>query len=202
MKKASILGRPRDCPAWFPRASTLSKSERACIKSFAASFQKAASMDFYITKYQGKPMESLTPLFMSMTDGIHRLEDQEQQEQLEQEAATRADGAEDAGAAQPAAKRRKTHEDYEKRARRVTIRLASMANRCFWVSSAELVVHILTDGDCLQSHNNLRIFTRQLQWAMQQCKRHLNNEAAEESTVRDHQSVQAVSFHASTRGQC
>ena len=45
-----------------------------------------------------------------------------------------------------------------------------MANRCFWISAAELTVHILTDGDCLQSHNNSTIFTRQLQWAMQQSK--------------------------------
>jgi hypothetical protein len=34
--------------------------------SFSASFQKAAAMDFYITKYQSKPMQSLAPLFMTM----------------------------------------------------------------------------------------------------------------------------------------
>ncbi len=38
-------------------------------------------MGFYITKYQGNPMESLMPLFLAMTNGIHRLEKQEQQEQ-------------------------------------------------------------------------------------------------------------------------
>ena len=69
-----------------------------------------------------------------------------------------------------------------------------MANRCFWVSAAEFVVHILTDGDCLQSHNDMRIFTRQLQWAAQQCKRHLNHEALEEPTDKAHHSVQVVSF--------
>ena len=37
-------------------------------------------MDFYITKYQGKMMESLSPLFQTMTSGIHRLEAQEAQE--------------------------------------------------------------------------------------------------------------------------
>ena len=51
--------------------------------SFAGSFRKAASMDFYITKYQGKPMESLTPLFKSMTEGVIRLERQEAAEQAE-----------------------------------------------------------------------------------------------------------------------
>ena len=38
-------------------------------------------MDFYITRYQGKPMEALTPLFMTTTRGIHRLEKQEEQEE-------------------------------------------------------------------------------------------------------------------------
>ena len=59
----------------------MSDAEWASIAGFGASFQKAAAMDFYITKYQGKPMESLTPLFMAMTDGIHRLEQQEQEEE-------------------------------------------------------------------------------------------------------------------------
>ena len=123
-------------------------------------------MGFYITKYQGKPMESLTPLFLAMTDGIHRLEKQEQQEQEAAAVARQAAEAE-AGVEQSAPKRCRSQEEIQRRARRVTIRLASMANRCFWLSAAEVVVRILTDGDCLQSHNNLHIFTRQLQWAMQ-----------------------------------
>ena len=57
-------------------------NEQGCVSSFAASFEKAAAMDFYITKYQGKPMESLTPLFKSMTAGVHRLERQEAEEEL------------------------------------------------------------------------------------------------------------------------
>ena len=44
-------------------------------------------MDCYITKYQGKPMQSLAPLFMTMLSGIHRLEEQEKQEQHEADAA-------------------------------------------------------------------------------------------------------------------
>jgi hypothetical protein len=172
----------------------LPKTERACIKGFAASFQKAAAMDFYITKYQGKLMEALTPLFLTMTSGIHRLEKQEEQEEAEAEAARKTAPDQD-GAVQHARKQRKTLEDLTRRARRVTIRLASMANRCFWLSAAELVAHILTDGDCLQSHNDMRIFTRRtLQWALQQCKRHLKHEAADESIDKAHPTVQAVSF--------
>ena len=152
-------------------------------------------MDFYITKYQGKPMEALTPLFRAMTDGIHRLSKQEAQEEQEAEAARKeAEAAHPDGAIQPVRKHRKTVEALTRRARRVTIRLASMANRCFWLSPAELVVHILTDGDCLQSHDNTRIFTRQLQWALQQCKRLLNHEAVETAPASSRQPVQAVAF--------
>ena len=43
------------------------------LASFAAAFRKAFAMDFYITKYQGKMMQSLTPLFQTMTEGLHRL---------------------------------------------------------------------------------------------------------------------------------
>ncbi len=86
-----------DCPAWLPAAASLSKKERACIVSFGASFQKAAPMAFYIAKYQGKPMESLTPLFMTMTYGIHRLEQHEQQEQEEADAAREAAQDDDGG---------------------------------------------------------------------------------------------------------
>ena len=36
-------------------------------------------MDYYITKYQGKMMQSMTPLFTAMTQGIRKLEEQEEQ---------------------------------------------------------------------------------------------------------------------------
>ena len=63
-------------------------------------------MDFYITKYQGKPMESLTPLFQPMTDGVHRLERQEEQEEAEAESARKA--AADETGLEPARKKQKT----------------------------------------------------------------------------------------------
>ena len=63
-----------------PPRARLTDSEWASISNFVVSFQKAATMDFYITKYQGKAMESLTPLFMAMVEGIHRLEKREQEE--------------------------------------------------------------------------------------------------------------------------
>jgi hypothetical protein len=181
-------------PTWFPLGSRLSKAEQRCIRGFTDSFRKAAAMDFYITKYQGKPMELLTPLFKAMTDGIHRLENQEAQEK-EAVQGDLEDPADADSVPQPVAKKRKTLEALQRRARRVTIRLASMANRCFWLSACELTVHILTDGDCLQSHNNMRIFTRQLQWAAQECKRFLNNEREDTQAQAEHVKVQAVSFN-------
>ena len=152
-------------------------------------------MDFYITKYQGKMMESLTPLFQTMTSGIHRLEEQERQE--EEELQSRL--AQESDAVIPQRKKQKTREDLARRARRICIRLAAMGNRCYWLSACEVTVHILTGGDCLQSHNNLRLFTRQLQWSMQQCKRKLNNEAGvEEETPRKEQSIGAVTVRMRT----
>ncbi len=100
-------------------------------------------------------------------------------------------------AAQPAPWRCRCEEDLARRARRVIIRLACVASRCFWLSAAEVVVCILTDGDCLQSPHNMRIFNRQLQWAMQHCKRSLDGEAVEEASQRTHQSAQAVSLQTS-----
>ena len=67
-----------------------------------------------------------------------------------------------------------------------------MANRCYWLSTAEIAVHILTGGDALQTHRNARLFTRQLQWVMQECKRALNQEAHLEDTVADRQSLQTA----------
>ena len=148
------------------------------LASFSAAFRKQYAMDFYITKYQGKPMEALTPLFQAMTSGVHRLEQQERDEEQRAQAAAPHDDAHTPS--EPAAKQRKTLEGLARRARRLTIRLASMANRCYWLSATEVAVHLLTGGDCLQSHQHQRLFTRQLQWALHECKRVMNGEKDQE----------------------
>ena len=133
------------------------------------------AMDYYITKYQGKMMQSMTPLFAAMTQGIRKLEEQEKQaEQL----------ADKDPAEEPARKKRKTKEDLQRLARQKCIRLASMANRCYWLSSAEIAVFVLTGGDSIKTHRHARIFTRQLQWIIQECKRVLNGEASESTDPR------------------
>ena len=108
-------------------------------------------MDFYITKYQGKHMEALTPLFQAMLGGVHRLEAQVRQEkELAEEAA--ADDAAPGCEAEPIAKKRRTQLDLSRYARRLVVRLASMANRCYWLSCTEADLYLLTGGDCLQTH--------------------------------------------------
>ena len=165
---------------------------QAIVQSFAAAFRKQYAMDFYITKYQGKMMQSLTPLFQTMQDGIHRL----QQEEEEAEKQQKEDGAlrEASSASEPttAVKKRKTQAEVARKARRVCIRLASMANRCYWLSATEIAVHIITGGDCLQSHKNQRLFTRQLQWALQECKRSLNKEGEPEEQAHGNPGIEAV----------
>ena len=176
---------------WLYGCGSLQPTDAAVVESFQSAFQKAFSMDFYITKYQGKMMESMTPLFQSMLAGMQRLEQQEREEQEEEARQVLSEGGAD-GEGRTLAKRRRTVEDLARRARRVCIRLASMANRCFWLSTTEVVLHILTGGDCLQSHHNVRLFTRQLQWACQQCKRLLNDEGAGEAQQDEQLPIQAV----------
>ena len=172
---------------WLYACGPLQPADQGVVESFQVAFQKAFSMNFYITKYQGKMMESLTPLFHSMLGGMQRLEQQEREEQEEEARKLLSEEV-------VLPLRRRTQEDLARRARRVCIRLASMANRCFWLSTTEVAVHILTGGDCLQSHHHVRLFTRQLQWACHHCKRQLNHEGdeSEEVQMMDQQSIQAI----------
>ena len=51
----------------------------------------------------------------------------------------------------------------------------------------------------MKSHNNVRLFTRQLQWAMQHCKRQLNRDAnVEQDTARTERSIEAVTVRMRT----
>ena len=144
---------------------------RVLLESFSVSFQKAFAMDYYITKYQGKMMESMTPLFQTMTSGIHRLEQQEKQEdeqrRRQQTLAQASDAAPATADATPTtedvapvvqAERCMTTEDLQRRARRVCIRLASMGNRCYWLSACEVTVHILTGGAHPHRSNLISMF--------------------------------------------
>ena len=85
-KTAPQRQRPRklvpECK-WCYGVSRLAARVAQTLRSFADAFRKAMAMDFYITKYQGKMMEALTPLFQTMLGDIQRLQQQEQQEDEE-----------------------------------------------------------------------------------------------------------------------
>ena len=83
-------------------------------------------------------------------------------------------------------------DDIRKRARRLTLRLAHMANRCFWVSATEVAVHLQTGSDCVQTHRNQCLFTRQLQWACQECKRLLGGDGTMDEPSNSAPSIAAV----------
>ena len=75
---------------------------RRCFHSIVAMHQAAHNCDFYITKYQGKPMEQLQGLLTNLAPGLQRLE------------------AEDHADTQTSA---------EERARKTLLRMATAANR-------------------------------------------------------------------------
>jgi len=74
-------------------------------------FQAAHNCDYYITKYQGKPMEQLQSLLANIATGLRRLE---LEEEVTNEAATAANALPIAPA---------------DRARKATLRIAAAANR-------------------------------------------------------------------------
>ena len=158
--------RPK-APQWLGGVGfdKMSRSMQSIIQCFGAVFRKMHAMVFYITKYQGKMMQSLTPLFQSMTKGVRKLEEQEKAAQ---------DAKQQIEAEEPARKKRKTQEKYKRHAKQKCLRMASMANRCYWLSTAEIAVYLLTGGDTIKSHKFQRVFTRQLQWIVHEAKRILN----------------------------
>ena len=145
-------------------------------------------------------MEALAPLFKSLLAGIQRLAT-EQQEAEAAEEAKRRHTQEASGEEPKTRKRGRTTEELRARARKHVLRLASAANRCYWLSTCEVAIQILTGGDCVQSHKNVRLFTRQLAWAMQECKRYLNDKDAEARFPEEMQSssIACIRFVASAQ---
>ena len=90
-QSASARQTPESAPQWLGGVlwRSLSSARRKVAGAVSSAFRKMHAMDCYITKYQGKMMQSMTPLFAAMTQGIRKLEEQEEQaeqsEQAEQE---------------------------------------------------------------------------------------------------------------------
>ena len=92
---------PESAPQWLGGVlwRSLSSARREVVGAVSSAFRKMHAMDFYNTKCKRKMMQSMTPLFAAMTQGIRKLEEQEKQaEQL----------ADKDPAEEPARKKRKT----------------------------------------------------------------------------------------------
>ena len=82
----------------------------------------------------------------------------------------------------------------KERARRVTIKLQSAANRCHWFSSTELAVYLRTNGTCWMSHHEVPVFLGKITYMMQACRRLLEDRTPgllEAANI----SLQAMEFH-------
>ena len=88
-------------------------------------------MDFYITEYQSKPLESMTPLFQAMALGIHRLEQEEAEEPSVRTALQAAAVLDNTAPEQPRRGGRRIQENIANRGRRLCIHIALQCNRCF-----------------------------------------------------------------------
>ena len=113
----------------------------------------AHNCDYYIVKYQCKSLEQLQNLTTQYAVGIQRLEAEEKN--------ALASGAEPW--------------TIKERARKVTIKLQSAANRCHWFSSTELAVYIYTGGTCWMSHNEVPVFLSKILFMMHACHRLLED---------------------------
>ena len=118
---------------------------RRCFHSIVAMHQAAHNCDFYITKYQGKPMEQLQGLLSHIAVGLRR---------LEEEIAV-AD----------------TEPSAEERARKTTLRIATAANRCSWCSVCELACYITTGSLARKTHQPVAIFLSRPMYMLQECRR-------------------------------
>ena len=132
-----------------------SSLQRRIFHSIVAMFQAAHNCDFYITKYQAKPMEQLQNLFTNIAVGLRRLDNEMEDAQ--------------SSAEQPAAAN--LQQAVADKARRVTLRIVAAANRSSWCSACELQTFIQTGATERKTYRPKRIFLRRPMFLLEQCKR-------------------------------
>ena len=128
---------------------------RRCFHSVVAMFQAAHNCDYYITKYQGKPMAQLGNLLEQIATGLQRLESEEAENDA-------AHGLPDTAPARERA---------EDRARRATLKIAGAANRSSWVYCCEMASFIRTGGDCRKTHRPVHVFLSRPKYMLEECRR-------------------------------
>ena len=117
------------------------------MRSIIAVHIAAANCDYYITKYQTKPLEQLQNIIVQYALGLKRYEDNDPAEEL----------------------------PVKRKAQSVTLRLAAAANRCIWVSSTELALFIETEEHFWTTHFDAPIFLSRALYLANECKRLLQN---------------------------
>ena len=129
---------------------------RRCFHAIVAMFQAAHNCDYYITKYQGKPMEQMQSLLANIATGLRRLEHEE-------EAAAAATSGAVGAASNPS--------QAAERARKTTLRIATAANRSSWCSSCELASFVRTGGHCRKTHRPVQVFLSRPLYLFEECRR-------------------------------
>ena len=117
---------------------------RRCFHSIVAMHQAAYNCDFYITKYQGKPMEQLQGLLTHLAPGLRHLEAKDEAD---------------------------TQTSAEERARKTTLRIATAANRCSWCTVCEFACYITTGDLARKTHTPVAIVWSRPMFMLQECRR-------------------------------
>ena len=145
---------PKDALAMYGVRRKMPSSPllRRCFHSLVAMFQAAHNCDFYITKYQAKPMQQLQSLLTNIASALRRLE---QEEELAQ-----ASRPPEAGPKEPA-----------ERARQTTLKIANAANRSSWCSCCEMATFIKTGALARKTHRPIAIFLSRPMFLYEECRR-------------------------------
>ena len=145
---------PKDALAMYGVRRKMPSSPllRRCFQSLVAMFQAAHNCDFYITKYQAKPMEQLQSLLTNIASALRRLE---QEEELAQ-----ASRSPEVAPKEPA-----------ERARQTTLRIATAANRSSWCSCCEMATFIKTGALARKTHRPIAIFLSRPMFLYEECRR-------------------------------
>ena len=168
---------PKDALAMYGVRRKMPSSPllRRCFHSLVAMFQAAHNCDFYITKYQAKPMEQLQSLLTNIASALRRLE---QEEELAQ-----ASRPPEAAPKEPA-----------ERARQTTLRIATAANRSSWCSCCEMATFIKTGALARKTHRPIAIFLSRPMFLYEECRRILqrSNEILIDAPAIDDDEVRTV----------
>ena len=153
-QSAVLQVNPKDALAMYGVRRKMPSSPllRRCFHSLVAMFQAAHNCDFYITKYQAKPMEQLQSLLTNIASALRRLE---QEEELAQ-----ASRPPEAAPKEPA-----------ERARQTTLKIANAANRSSWCSCCEMATFIKTGALARKTHRPIAIFLSRPMFLYEECRR-------------------------------